>query len=135
MMEINNLTAITIDKKFLKKIHQKVLRQEKQKDKNLSVALVGRKKIKELNKRYRKKNRPTDVLAFSDKEMGLGEIIICPQEVKKNAKKFGFSFKVELARVLIHGILHLLGYNHGRSKKQAEIMEKKQNQILESLKI
>ena len=80
--------------------------------------------MKELNKKYRRKNRETDVLSFpGEKE---GEVIICPSVVKKNAKNFGSSFKSELVRILIHGILHLLGYDHEKSKKEAIKMEKKQ---------
>lgn len=135
MIEINNLTLLKIDRIFFQKVYQSSLKKEGWGNKNLSVALVGRGKIKEFNKKYRKKNLPTDVLAFPDKEMGLGEIIICPQEVKKNAKKFGFPFKVELARVLIHGILHLMGYDHEKGVRRAKIMEEKENQILASLKL
>jgi probable rRNA maturation factor len=126
MIEVNNLTPYSINKRFLKKIAEIILRNKK---KNLSIALVGQKRIKELNKIYRRKNRLTDVLSFEDEET-LGEIIICPSEVKKNAKRFNSSFKKELKRVLIHGILHLLGYDHEVSIKKANEMEKKQNYYL-----
>ena len=127
MIEVNNLTTIRIDEEFLKKIASKVLKNEKQKTKDLSIALVGRKRIRELNKKYRKKNRATDVLSFSDEQIGLGEIVICIREIKKNAKKFNCALKEELARVLIHGILHLLGHEHEKSLTEAEKMEEKQN--------
>jgi len=133
MIEINNLTSYPIDKKFLRKISGKILKKEHIKDrlekKDLSVALVGQKRIKELNKRYRKKDRPTDVLAFKDNE-NLGEIIICLAEVRKNAKKFSSSFKKELARVLIHGVLHLLGYDHEKGGKEEKKMRKKEEYYL-----
>jgi len=86
--------------------------------------LVGQARIKKLNKQYRQKNRPTDVLAFAYN--GLGEIVICLEQVKRNAQKFNTSFKDELKRVLIHGILHLLGYDHEQSVKQAQQMRKKE---------
>jgi len=127
MIEVNNLTTIRIDEEFLKKIASKVLKNEKQETKDLSIALVGRKRIRELNKKYRKKNRATDVLSFSDEQIGLGEIVICIREIKKNAKKFNCTLEEELARVLIHGILHLLGYEHEKSLTEAEKMEEKQN--------
>ncbi len=142
MIEINNLTANKINKNLLKKAANDVLRGEKIRKINLSVALVSPKRMKELNKKYRKKNLTTDVLAFPDKEIDLpariatqsvaggGEIIICPRQVKKNAKIFGENFKKELARVLIHGILHLLGYDHEKSRGETKIMEKKQNYYL-----
>jgi len=109
MVEINNLTTVSIDEEFLKKVAEKVLEGEKAKG-ELSIALVGQGRIRELNKKYRGKNRVTDVLAFPSN--GLGEIVICLREVKKNAKRFGSSFEKELATCLIHGILHLLGYDH-----------------------
>jgi len=117
MIEINNLTACKVDEKFLKKTANIVLKGEKEKQ-DLSVAIVGPGKIKELNRRYRRKNKATDVLSFSDKD--LKEVIVCYQEVKKNAKKYGSTFKKELTRVLIHGILHTLGYEHKNMEKKQE---------------
>ena len=85
MIEVNNLTAVQVDEEFLKKIAQKALEGENKKASELSIALVGQGRIRELNKRYRGKNRATDVLAFPNRELGLGEIVICLREVKKNA--------------------------------------------------
>ncbi len=135
MIEINNLTSTQIDKKNFKKIAQVVLRNEKRDDLELSIALVTASKIKEFNKKYRGQDRPTDVLAFSldsknkktKNKKNLGEILISPQQVKKNAKRFKMTFKQEMANCLIHGILHLLGYEHENFLKEAELMEKKQN--------
>lgn len=133
MIEINNLTAIGIKKEFFKKIAKIVLEGEKQTKKELSIALVGQGRIRELNKRYRDKNRATDVLAFPGD--GLREIVICLREVKKNAKRFGSTFEKELARVLIHGVLHLLGYDHEKDKQLAEKMKEKEEYYLLQLKI
>jgi len=107
------------------------LEGENEKKDNLSIVLVGQGRMRELNKKYRKKNKVTDVLTFGD---GLNEIVICLREVKKNAKGFKSSFEKELARVLIHGILHLLGYNHERSEMRAKKMEEKQNYYLSRIK-
>ena len=127
MIEINNLTAASADYEFLRKIAKIVLNKEKKKL-DLSVALVGPSRIKELNKKYRKKNKTTDVLSFLYDTSG--EIVICLGKVRQNAKKFGFSFKEELARVLVHAVLHLLGYEHEKSKKEAEKMGGKENYYL-----
>lgn len=136
MIEINNLTSFPIKKSFFKKITQKILRKEKRNDWDLSVALVSINKIRELNKKYCGKNRPTDVLSFNHLEFknkktktekNIGEIIISPQEVKKNAIRFGTAFKEEMAQCLIHGILHLLGFEHENFLKEAKLMERKQN--------
>lgn len=127
MIEINNLTTNPVDEEFLKKIIEKVLEGEsaswRKKEANLSIVLVGQGRIRELNKRYRGKNRATDVLAFPNQELGLGEIVICLSEVKKNAKRFSSTFEKELARILIHGILHLLGYDHEKLEAEAKKVE------------
>ena len=140
MIEINNLTKSEIDEKFLKKIAEIVLKKEKRSE-NLSIAFVGPGRMKKLNKKYRGKNRVTDVLAFPEtktifrnfgeelqkKIQGIGEIVICPKRVKKNAKRFGVAFREEISRVLIHGILHLLGYDHEKSEKEAKEMKEKED--------
>ena len=166
MIEINNLTTILIKKAFLIKISQMVLEGEKKKNSELSIALVGEGRIKALNKKYRGKNKVTDVLSFSSGDVQnlgdealphlptspifrsacvgdedlphlptspifrsacVGEVIICLREVKKNAKKYKSTFEKELVRILIHGLLHLLGYNHEKSEVEAKKMEDKQN--------
>ncbi len=150
MIEINNLTTNQIDEEFLKNVCQKVLKGEKLKNKTeLSLALIGQGKMRKLNKKYRNKNKITDVLAFPELKMltekfgtssfqetrGLGEIVICVREVKKNAKKFNSTFEQELKRCLIHGILHLLGYNHEKGEKEAKRMEQKEEYYLKNVTI
>ena len=129
MIEINNLTTNQIEENSLRKIAELVLKEEKKENKDLSIALVGPGRIRKLNQKYRKKNRVTDVLSFPEKEIGLGEIVICLREVKKNAKRFNSHFQKELARVLIHSILHLLGYDH-QKPDQEKIMKEKENYYL-----
>lgn len=129
MIEVNNLTTNQIDKKFLIELAKNVLRGENKKI-DVSVVLVGQARIRGLNKKYRGKNKATDVLSFQYDQSG--EIVICLKEVKKNTKKSGLTVKKELANVLIHGILHILNYNHEKSVKVAEIMEKKQNYYLKN---
>jgi len=133
MIEVNNLTGFRVNKDFLKKIAQKVLANEKKNKTELSIVLVGPKRIKELNKKYRKKDKVTDVLSFTYNKSS-GEIVICLQEVKKNAKSFGETFEKELTRVLIHGTLHLLGYDHELSNGEEKKMEKKQEYYLSLIK-
>lgn len=146
MIEINNLTTNQIDEEFLKKVAKEVFKKEGRAKVELSIALIGQGRMRKLNKKYRGKNRVTDVLAFPEtkvllekfkvgplqKVQSLGEIVICLREVKKNAKRFNSTFETELARVLIHGILHLLGYNHEISKQKAKEMEEKQNYYLKT---
>ena len=133
MIEINNLTTVVIDEDFLKKTAKIVIDGEKKKAIELSIALVGQERIKKLNKKYRGKNRATDVLSFSYD--GSGDIVICLGEVKKNARRFGTTFEKELSKVLIHGILHLLDYDHEKNEKEAEKMRKKEEYYLSQLEI
>ena len=128
MIEVNNLTTNLVDEEFLKKVAEKILEGENKRNTDLSIALVGPGRIRKLNKKYRGKNRVTDVLSFPDN--GLGEIVICLREVKKNAKKFGSSFKKELSTCLIHGILHLLGYDHEKSVEEVKKMRDREEYYL-----
>ncbi|MDP2966842.1 MAG: rRNA maturation RNase YbeY [bacterium] len=123
MIEINNLTTNPVDKEFLEKVAKKVLMGENKEKLELSIVLVGQARIRKLNKKYRQNYRSTDVLSFAYDNSG--EIVICLPEVKKNAKKLKSVFRKELAKVLIHGILHLLGYDHEKSEKAMEGEESK----------
>lgn len=141
MIEINNLTTNLVDEGFLVKLAGKVLESEGRNKEDLSITLVGEGRMRRLNKRYRGKNRTTDVLAFENKDRSkfimppgqllLGEIVICIPVLKKNARKFNSDFKRELSLTLIHGILHLLGYDHEKSEKEAEKMKIKQQYYLD----
>ena len=132
MIEINNLTDFSLDEEFLKKTAEKVLKEENVEDFRLSVAFIENEEMRKINKQYLKKDYPTDVLSFLE-ESDFGEIVICPQEVKKNTEKIDGVFKKELCRVLIHGVLHLLGYDHEKSVKDANMMDKKEKQYLKNI--
>ncbi len=130
-IEINNLTKEKIETGFLKKIADKALKFIKIKIPEISVVLVGDAKMKSLNKKYRKKNRITDVLAF---DYGLpfggqGEIIICLSQAKRQAKQLGHSLKKELTTLMVHGILHLAGYDDETSREYVKMTEV-QNKII-----
>jgi probable rRNA maturation factor len=135
MIEINNLTNYIADKKVFSTVAKKVLLGENRIIETLSLAFVDKEEIKKLNKKFRKKNKATDVLSFDLKESFnlsedknyLGEIIICPEVVKENAKKFGTTAKKEMMKVFVHGILHLCGYDHEKNRVEEKIMEDKQN--------
>jgi len=133
-LEINNLTKFAADKKSFSQVAKIVLKGENKETAALSLAFVDEKEIQKLNKNFRKKNKPTDVLSFDLQEGDyLGEIVICPEVVKDNAKKYGVAAKKEMLKVFAHGILHLLGYDHEKSKSQAEIMEQKQDLYLSKI--
>ncbi|MDP3882598.1 MAG: rRNA maturation RNase YbeY [Candidatus Staskawiczbacteria bacterium] len=129
MIEINNLTGFKADKKSFSQVAKKVLKGENKRNtclsegrEALSLAFVSKTEMQKLNKKYRGKNKPTDVLSFS----GINEIVICPEIVKENAKKYGTSAKDEIMKVFVHGILHLCGYDHEKSEKEARKMGEKE---------
>jgi probable rRNA maturation factor len=135
MIEINNLTNFSVDKKIFSTVAKKVLSGENRRTENISLVFVSKEEIKKLNKKFRKKNKATDVLSFELNEgKNIGEIVICPDIVKENAKKYGNTIKSEIMKVFVHGILHLLGYDHEKSKKEEKLMEKKQNLYLLKVK-
>lgn len=94
----------------------------------LSVSLVGDREMRPLNARYRKKNRTTDVLAFPAEDAAgpgaplLGDVIISVEQARRQARERKEPLKNEMVTLLIHGILHLVGYDHERSARQARIM-------------
>ena len=118
---------------FFKKVIEKVLKAEKKESSALTVVFLGPLAMRKLNFEYRQKNRPTDVLSFSEsanEENYLGESFICLSEVRNNAKIYNQDFEEELKRVLIHGLLHLLGYNHEKGGRGAEKMFRRQEHYL-----
>lgn len=129
MIEINNLTNFAVDKTFFSGVAKKVLKGENKQIENVSIAFVSPAEIQKLNKTYRKKDKPTDVLSFervSSFKDECAEVIICPFVVRENARDSKLSLKKELAKTLIHGLLHTLGYDHELSEKEAEKMEEKE---------
>ncbi len=118
-LEINNLTKSKVDKKFLEKVAIKTLNFLNFEEKTeISLVIIGEARMRNLNKKYRGKNRVTDVLAFD-----YGELFICLPQAKKQAKRLGHSFEQELATLLIHGILHLAGYTDEISKEYKKMMD------------
>ncbi|MFA6253455.1 MAG: rRNA maturation RNase YbeY [Patescibacteria group bacterium] len=99
--------------------------------KEISVALLSSSEIKKLNKIYRQKNKVTDVLSFNleDKNI-LGEIVICLEQAKKQAIEKNKSIKSELKLLLLHGTLHLLGFDHEKSISEAKRQEKEEQLLL-----
>ena len=122
-IEINDKVGIDAAKKIIRFVSEYVLdylKKEKifsSKDISLSFALVSEREIEELNDRYRKRSEPTDVLSFlynKDQKIFEGEIVLCPAILEKNSQREGVDFKEELIMNTIHGLLHLVGYKHGK---------------------
>jgi probable rRNA maturation factor len=106
----------------------------------LSIGVVGAARSRTLNARYRRKDRPTNVLSFQgagampDGRYFLGELVICAPVVAREAAEQGKSVESHWAHLTVHGVLHLLGFDHERPG-EAKIMEAKEVQILDRLGI
>ncbi len=85
----------------------------------LSFAIVGVRASRRLNRTYRNKDAPTDVLSFS-LEKNVGEIVINPDIARRKAKAFGRSYENYIGFIFIHGLYHLKGYDHGDAMERAE---------------
>lgn len=106
------------------------------KGRELSILFTGDKEIRELNARYRKKDKATDVLSFPlDDETMLGDVVISVETAAKQAKSYRTTFRAEITRLLIHGVLHLLGHDHeGVSKAKAEKMRRLERSLAAQLR-
>ncbi|KUK49860.1 MAG: Endoribonuclease YbeY [Parcubacteria bacterium 33_209] len=122
MIKIVNLSSEEINEDLIRKAIKTTLEEEGSKI-SPSIAIVDSEEIKKLNFQYRKLDKPTDVLSFGE---DINEIVICPEEVRKN----GDDFNKELKEVAIHGVLHLLGYDHEDDESEAKKMFNKQNKYL-----
>ena len=90
----------------------------------VTVAIVPDNHVRQLNRRYRRRDRPTDVLSFPAGEPGsLGDIIIAVGVARRQARAAGHSLQAELRVLALHGLLHLLGYDHERDAGQMARLE------------
>ena len=111
----------------------------------VSITFVTNEAIHEINRQYRDKDQPTDVISFALEELGegeieivgegiprvLGDIIISVERTKEQAVEYGHSFERELGFLAVHGFLHLLGYDH-MTPEDEKVMFGKQEEILSS---
>lgn len=135
MLDIANYTNFHISEDFVKKNLTRAIKFLKLQKIDLSVAFVAPTVIKKLNLTYRGQNQATDILSFGYFFEGSqldGELVICPAVAIKNGKKHGLSLNWELQRLLVHGLLHLVGYDHEKTK-EAATMERRENKIIKSI--
>jgi probable rRNA maturation factor len=116
----------------------------------LSLLLVSDQRMRRLNARYRRKDRPTDVLAFPlhngpRRDRGgtidrygaqmIGDVVISIPTARRQAQELGHSLYAEVVRLLVHGFVHLLGYDHERGPREAARMARRERLILRKLPI
>lgn len=130
-----------ITKEFVKNLAEEILDYLNLENVELSIVLTDDETIKQLNKEWRNKDKPTDVLSFpiNEKPLGykyivLGDVIISVLFAKNQAKEVGLTEKEEILRLLAHGILHLLGYDHETSEEDAKVMFNLQEKIFKHCK-
>ncbi len=107
----------------------------------ISIVITGDERIKQLNRHYRKIDRPTNVLSFpmqegqfSDITPGLlGDVVISCDTAQKEAENAGISLEERISQLLIHGILHLIGFDHETCENDAEKMEAKSIELLRKI--
>lgn len=115
-----------------------VLRAIKKQQATVSVHFIGDRRIRRLNRVYRHKDYVTDVLSFPDTEgvafPGMsgsgGDIFISVPQIRRQAHKYGVSYKEELVRMMVHGILHLFGYDH-MNDRDAAVMFRLQDKLVD----
>ena len=88
----------------------------------VDILITGSRRMRELNRRFRKKDRPTDVLSFPH-EGGGGDIAICAGIARENALRYGHGCAEELKVLILHGMLHLAGYDHERDNGEMGVRE------------
>jgi len=123
----------------LRRVTQSVLELAGHPSADLSLTLVGKTRMRRLNRTYRQRDYATDVLAFPMQDGSrsvsafLGDVVICLPVALTQASKFGNTSDEEILRLLIHGTLHLLGYDHETTEREAKRMRRKELAILRRL--
>lgn len=143
----NSQRKIKIDIEKLKKDTQKILDVLKYSDYDLGILLTNNKKIHELNKLYRDKDKSTDILSFayhvklkpgqqikpkSPEDKNLGDIVISPEYVLEDLARWNTTFPDRMEVLLVHGVCHLLGYDHIEDADY-KVMHKKEQFLLKKL--
>lgn len=143
----NTQRKIKIDANQLKKDAQFILDKLGYSDFDLGILITTDKKMHAYNKEYRDKDKPTDVLSFpyhpnlkagqkikveSEEDKNLGDLILAPEYILNDLPKWNTTFEKHLQRLLVHGICHLLGYDHIEDADY-KVMHKKEMALLKKL--
>ncbi len=139
----NRQKKISVDRRRLRRAMTRIMKYLNCSSKVLSLLIVDNKEITEINRRYLNRDYPTNVLAFSlaAGEFGninpdiLGDIVISADMAYKDAAEAGIEFNDELAFLMIHGVLHLLNYDHENvSHRETQQMKEKEQKLFYTLK-
>ena len=130
---------ILSDSRKIRKAGQKILAELALPDAELSILLVNDAQIRELNRRYLQRDKPTNVLAFPMRKGEyatlhphlLGDLVISVETAQRQSKRFGLNPMQMIILLMVHGILHLIGYEHEGAKKGAREMAIKQKELFQ----
>ncbi len=140
----SQIRRVAFDQARLDRLARAILSDVGEASAELGIMFVGDQRMRGLNRKYRGKDRTTDVLAFAMRESFtphasrltpdmLGDVVIAVPTAARQAKQGQRSLDEELTVLLIHGVLHLCGYDHERSEKEARRMYRRERMILRSL--
>ncbi|WP_413560992.1 rRNA maturation RNase YbeY [Bdellovibrio sp. HCB209] len=122
------MDAVVVELKKRKVINAEKARRE------LTLVFLDKKPAQKINNEFRGKDYATDVLSFDSMDpSSFGELVLCPEVLKKQAKEHKLTFQKELGYMLLHGTLHLLGYDHETNEQDAKKMFDLQDAIFERL--
>lgn len=139
---VNHSKQKIISSQFLKTWMREVEKELRQRNisssqlnKKVVLAFLTEDEMKKLNGQFRKKRKITDVLSFLENHPDqLGELALCPKYIKEKARKNSMGVREYSAYIILHGLLHLLGFEHEKSKKKAQKMFQLQDQVFEKLR-
>ena len=130
------LKKTAVRRRTLRRVALALLKRLGRADDNVGIGFVGDTRMRRLNRTYRKQNRTTDVLAFAYREARtgpcplLGDVVISMPEARRQANASKQSLDEAVLRLLIHGVLHVVGYDHERGERQARLMRRKEAELL-----
>ena len=127
MQILADRVILSLQKKRLRSSKKLMLRE-------ITLVFLSGQQMRQLNYKFRQKNRPTDVLSFQPIESGsIGELVFCPEVLAKQSAQNKHSLSFEWLYMFIHGLLHLCDYDHEKNPKEEKLMFKIQDQIFERL--
>jgi probable rRNA maturation factor len=117
--------------RLARRVAEGVLRAERAPRGSLALTFVGPRRMRALNRAWFGRDRPTDVIAFRYGGPALGEVFICPEVAGRNARRFAVPPREETLRLVVHGVLHVLGYDHpDGDRRTASPMWRRQERYL-----
>jgi len=142
-----SLRRIALRRALVTRLAQRILIETGEAGADLSLLFIGDTQMRRLNRQYRRKDATTDVLAFPMRHIRtrftphasrftssmLGDVVISLPQAARQARERGLPLHREVAQLLVHGILHLVGYDHERSPREAHRMRRKERAVLRAV--